>query len=59
MCSIADDLRKSPNPLVVNCVPLLETIVSGTPNLAKFSCKKFIVTVEVGHLHFNISGHIV
>ena len=59
MCSIANNLLKNQNSQAVYCVLLSETTVSNTLNLAKISCKKFIVTEEVGLLHFNIFGYLV
>ena len=59
MCCICKDLKKNLNSLDVNCVPLCDTIESGTPKRAKISCKKFIATVVVGLLHFSISYYLV
>ena len=44
ICSMEKNLQKFANSLEVNCVPLSETIVSGTPNLANIS---FTDIVEV------------
>ena len=52
---IKNSLQKSPNTLAINCVPLSDTIVSETTNLAKISWKKFIVLLYVGILHFATS----
>ena len=42
-----------------NCFALMDTIVSGKPNLSNNSCKISIVTLLVGFLHLKTSGHFV
>ena len=58
-CSIAKTSQNFLNSPAVNWLTLSEMISSGKPYLANSSCKKFTVTVEVGFLHFKISGHLL
>lgn len=46
------------NTVTLSEIMVSEIMVSGIPHLANTSYKEIILIVEIGHLHFKISGSL-